>query len=137
MREYDSTLKSLLQSSAKATLRALTGSEVTEWLNIELPRTQKLRVDLLGELANGELVHIVLEYGVAILRSTGRYPRQMVLYVGNDRLTMTSELHGPGLDFRYQLFDMRELDGEGLLASPQVSDNVMGTLGRIADWDRA
>jgi len=48
--DYDVSLKLLLQS-ASATMRALTGVTVTKWLDVELPRVQNQRVDLLGETA--------------------------------------------------------------------------------------
>ena len=37
------------------------------------------------------------------------------------------------MQFRYDLIDMREVDGDRLLSSAQVSDNVIGILGRVAD----
>ena len=58
MPEYDSTLKKLIQSGAQVTEYRLTGTAVRDWLNIEIQRGQALRVDLLGQPANGELVHI-------------------------------------------------------------------------------
>jgi hypothetical protein len=47
MHEYDSTLKLLLQGSAT--------------LNVELPKVQNRRVDLLGETADGGLIHIEIQ----------------------------------------------------------------------------
>src|SRR5258706_1029295 len=51
-------------------------------------------------------------------------------------LNMRSSLRGHGLQFSYNLLDMREVDGGPLLASPQLSDNVIGILGRVAQLRR-
>ncbi|MGI8741666.1 MAG: hypothetical protein ACR2NN_03660 [Bryobacteraceae bacterium] len=49
MHEYDVTLKLLLRGPAPATLRQLTGVSIRNWLDVELPKFQNPRVDLLGE----------------------------------------------------------------------------------------
>lgn len=63
----------------------------------------------------------------------GRFPRQVLLYLGEPPLRMQSELCGPGMSFRYDLVDIRSLDGERLLESPSVGDNVIGILARLRD----
>ena len=54
MQEYDVALKLLLQGSARLTIRELAGGPVVKWLDMELPKVQNLRMDLLG-VAMGEL----------------------------------------------------------------------------------
>src|SRR5438128_11074383 len=61
MQEYDAALKLLLQGSARRTMRELTGTDVLRWLDVELPKVQNLRLDLLGETAGGDLVHLELQ----------------------------------------------------------------------------
>ena len=58
MQEYDVTLKLILQEPAAKATQALTGVKIERWLNVELPEVQQTRVDLLGETAEGGLVHI-------------------------------------------------------------------------------
>lgn len=143
MHEYDTTLKLLLQGSAQRSLRELTGVAVARWLNVELPEIGNKRVNLLGETADGELIHIELqaqndgsmplrmaEYCLRIYRHLGKFPRQVVLYVGQEPLRMAAELVGPRLSFGYDLTDIRDIDGEALLASDQVGDNVIAVLTR-------
>ena len=63
---------------------------------MELPRVQAPRVDLLGETAEGRLLHIELqsdndsamprrmaEYALQIYRHRHQFPQQLVLYTGN------------------------------------------------------
>ena len=61
MPDYDVTLKMLLQSSASIALREITGAAVVKWLNVELPKVQNPRLDLLGETTGGGLVQVELQ----------------------------------------------------------------------------
>jgi predicted transposase YdaD len=141
MQEYDVTLKLLLQGSAKLTVRELTGTAVEKWLDVELPKVQNPRADLLGETADGGLVHLELqsrneatmplrmaEYCLGVFRLFGQFPRQVLLYVGEAPLRMDSELRGPDVSFRYRLIDLRTLDGDRLLESEEVGDAILARL---------
>lgn len=145
MHEYDIAFKLTLQQ-VDLTIRELTGAAIAKWLNVELPEVQSTRVDLLGETATGDLVHIELqssndttmplrmaEYGLRVLRQFGRFPQQLVVYVGEPPMRMGTELRGPRMQYSYRLVDIRELDGERLLASPQVGDNIVAILTRLTD----
>ena len=107
MQEYDVALKLLLRGSAKLTMRELTGTAVETWLDIEMSKVQNSRVDLLGETAVKGLVHLELqsghdpdmplrmaEYCLGVFRLFERFPRQVLLYVGEAPLRMASELRG-------------------------------------------
>ena len=144
MHEYDSTLKLLLERLAPESLREVTGVEVTAWLNAELPELGDRQVDLLGETAAGELIHIELqstndnamaprmaEYCLRIYRKYQRFPRQTVLYVGKEKPRMAAELAGAQASFRYDLVDIREIEAGRLLASDRVGDNVIAILTRL------
>src|SRR5580704_3713307 len=124
MKRYDVTMNLFLQGPPKRTLLELTGGAVKKWLNVELPKVQNPRADLLGETADGGLVHVELqsgndpamplrmaEYCLGVLRLFGKFPRQVVLYVGEAPLGMDNELRGPDAWFRYRMIDIRELDG--------------------------
>src|SRR5438874_12163014 len=101
MQEYDIALKLLLRGSAGLTMRELTGTVVEKWLDVELPRMQNTRADLLGETREGRLVHLELqsgndakmplrmaEYCLSVFRLFGEFPRQVLLYVGEAPLRM-------------------------------------------------
>ena len=146
MQDYDVALKLLLQGSASATMRELTGTAVAKWLDVELPKVQNLRLDLLGETVDGGLVHVELqsgndaamplrmaEYCLGIFRLFGRFPRQIVLYVGEPQLRMENKLHGPDVSFQYRVVDIRALDGDRLLESEAVGDNIIAILARLRD----
>jgi hypothetical protein len=150
MQRYNTTLKLLLQGPAKLTMIELAGGAVEKWLNVELPKVQNPRADLLGETADGSLVHVELqstnvpimpllmaEYCLGVLRLFGKLPRQVVLYVGEAPLGMDSELRGPDVSFRYRMIDIRDLDGDRLLESEETGDNIIAILARLSDHKAA
>src|SRR6266702_4100827 len=98
MQEYDVALKLLLRGSAKLTMRELTGTSIEKWLDVELPKVQSTRVDLLGETGEASLVHLELqsgndasmplrmaEYCLGVFRLFEKFPRQALLYVAKRR----------------------------------------------------
>jgi predicted transposase YdaD len=125
MHEYDTVLKALLQGSANSVLEQIMGVRVARWLNVELPQVQQTRVDLLGESADDDLIHLELQstnepqmplrmakYSLRVYRQFQRFPKQIVPYVGDAELRMASELAGPDHFCRYTIVDIRALDSE-------------------------
>ena len=150
MFEYDVALKLLLQQSAAVALDQITGGGIARWLNVEFPEIRETRADLFGETENGELVHVelqsshdanmavrMIEYAASVYRMYRRIPRQVLIYVGDAPLRMPNELNGEGLSFRFRLLDARELDGERLLNSDQIGDNIIAILTRLPDHKAA
>ncbi len=150
MQDYDVVLKLLLKGSASATMRALGGVTVSQWLDVELPKVQNLRLDLLGETAGGGLIHVELqstndaamparmaEYYLGVYRLFTRFPEQVLLYVGNPPARMDRELRSTHLSFNYRLVDIREIDGEQLIESDGIGDNVIAVLARLRDHKSA
>jgi predicted transposase YdaD len=103
-------------------------------------------MDLLGELCDGELLHLELqsgndsempermaEYALGVYRRFRRFPRQIVLYVGELAINMRPRLSGLRFEFSYELRDMRDLDGDRLLDSADFGDNVLAVLARLRD----
>jgi hypothetical protein len=103
-------------------------------------------LDLLGETVDGGLVHLelqssndaampcrMIEYCLGVRRLFGQFPRQILLYVGEAPMRMESELHGPDLSFQYRLIDIRTLNGDRLLESADVGDNVIAILAQLRD----
>lgn len=77
---------------------------IEKGIDVELPKVQNTRADLLGETASGDLVHVELqsgndalmplrmaEYCLGTFRVFGRFPRQLLLYIGEPPLRMASE----------------------------------------------
>lgn len=147
MQKYDVSLKLLLRDSGAGVLRALTGGDVvTRWLDVEMPEVRNTRVDLLGETTSGDLLHIELqsthdasmalrmaEYCLRVYRLFDRFPRQILLYVGEAPLRMATELTGQKVSFAYEAIDIREFDCDPLLESSHIGDNVIAILTKLRD----
>jgi len=150
MHEYDAALKNILMRPGSSVLAQITGASSLKWLNVEAPKVSNRRVDLLGELPDRNLVHIELqsrnekdfplrmaEYLFGIGRQYGKLPRQVALYVGELPLRMTDRVEGPDVSVRFHLVDIRDLDGERLLTSANIGDNVLAVLTRLGERPQA
>jgi len=148
MHEYYVAFKLILRESADLTLRELAGTTIATWHNVELPETNA-RLDLLGESAAGELIHIELqstndatiarrmaEYYLKIDHRFARFATQVVLYVGQAPLAMPAEYRSPKMRHSFRMADVRELDGARLLRSPRIGDNIIAVLTRLPDSRR-
>ena len=141
MQEYDIALKRILTRPGSMLLRVLTGCSELKWLNVELPQNSNLRVDLLGTAPDGRLIQIEFQsrnkprfaqrmhrYLVLIEERYRKYPKQIVLYLGEDPCRMKNNMAAEGLAYQFQLLDIRDLDGEALIESQNLSDNVVAIL---------
>ena len=145
--DWDSTLKKLVQHSAEPLLPGLgRDAHIQRWLNVEIPRHSSLRVDLLAETTSRDLVHFelqstndrhmavrMLEYAVAIHRAERRYPIQIVIYAGNKPLRMKNVLRGPGWLYRFEMVDLRTVDGTPLLKAEDLFVNMLALLMLVED----
>ena len=150
LQEYDVALKLLLRLPGLLALQELTGTRVETWMDAEIPKIQNLRADLLGKAADGSLIHLELqssndgamplrmaEYALGIFRLYRQFPRQVLVYVGEAPLRMKTELRGPDFLFHYRAIDIRTLDGDRLLESTAVGDNVIAILAGLRDHKEA
>ncbi len=146
MHDYDIALKSILRHLTGRALFRLTGYRVKRWRDTELVVAHTRRVDLLGETTDGHLLHIelqstndpamatrMLEYAAAMNLQFGQLPEQVVLYVGREKLRMRSEIKSREWAFRCRMIDIRDLDGDELIAGRNVEDNVIAVLARLRD----
>src|SRR5436309_1312344 len=62
--------------------------------------------------------------------SSGRFPYQLVLYVGRGPMRMQRLLTGPHGPYQCPMMDIRELDTATLLNSVSLEDNVIAVLTR-------
>jgi hypothetical protein len=146
MHEYDVAFKLILQQSVGIAIREIAGTTIAKWLDVELPEVRNTRVDLLGETARGDLIHIELqstndptmplrmaEYYLRVFRLFGKFPEQILVYVGDAPLHMEAELRAPALQYSYRIVDVRDFNTERLLSSPQVGDNIFAILTTLPD----
>src|SRR5215831_15063467 len=140
--DFDAALKLLFQEDRPTILRRLSrGVAIREFLNLELPAVRQRRVDVVCALADGSLLHIefqstrdpdmayrMLEYYVLLRRKYRRPLRQVVLFVGSFRLSMSTGLEEENLRFRYEVLDIREIRVQELLNSDNHGNWALAVL---------
>jgi predicted transposase YdaD len=140
---YDTTLKTLFQAPPQQLLHLLVGGQAREMLTIEYPTVRMRRPDLVVRLTDGRLYHLelqsdndaampwrMLEYYGLLYQRYGQQPLQHVLYVGESPMTLVTQIDHTTLSFQYEAIDVRTLDGQPLLQSPVLEDNILALLCR-------
>ncbi len=146
MQDYDVTLKNLLTKPGSLLLEALTGTPALRWLNVESPKVRNTRRDLLGETPDRKLIGIEIqtrdqphlgfrigEYQYATANRYKRMPRQIVLYIGRARKPPPDRYDDGKNVLQWDVVDIRDLDGEALLASPNLGDNIVAVLTKLGE----
>lgn len=153
---YDHLLKELFSlSHAEALLSLLLGQPVASaaLLSTDMAlRTPQRYPDLLYRvhLADGSAMplHIevqsaneadmplrMVEYGGILCRQLQALPLQLVLYIGNEPLTMPACLPGPMFTWQYLLADIRSIPAELFLKLPQPHHRILAVLGHTLDME--
>ena len=140
---YDTTLKTLFQAPPQQLLRLLVGGQAREILTVEYPTVRMRRPDLVVRLTDGRLYHLelqsdndaampwrMLEYYGLLYQRYGQQPLQHVLYVGERPMTLVAQIDHATLLFEYEAIDVRTLDGQPLLHSTVLEDNILALLCR-------
>jgi predicted transposase YdaD len=140
---YDTTLKTLFQAPPQQLLRLLVGGQAREMLTVEYPAVRMRRPDLVVRLTDGRLYHLelqsdndaampwrMLEYYGLLYQRYGQQPLQHVLYVGERPMTLVAQIDHATLLFEYEAIDIRTLDGQPLLHSTVLEDNILALLCR-------
>lgn len=144
MQKYDIALKEILRTPASLAATQLAGSRIRRWLDPHQPHTQSLQADLVGETYRGGIVHFeiqsfndgtmverMFEYCSGLFRRHGQLPHQVLVYAGKERLRMAHEMVGPDFTYRFTILDIRDLDGDKLIESSVLGDNVIAVLARL------
>ncbi len=124
----------------------MTSGTVVQWLDVEVSEVHSRKMDLVCRLSDTSILHIefqsrndpdmalrMAEYMLAVYRQYREFPKQVVLYVGHAGLNMPPLLAGRKFSFEFDILDVRDLDGEMLMASADVGDNVLAVLARLSD----
>src|SRR5713226_4263105 len=108
--QFDTILKTLFQSSHLLLLESLTDVPIREWINVEIPKAQMNKLDLVAWLTDGRLYHLelqsgnnsdmpwrMLEYYFLLWKRYGVQPLQQVIYVGGRPLSMSAGIEHSSL----------------------------------------
>jgi len=147
--KYDATLKKVFQRPPNLLLSQALRARVVvkQILPSELITVGNLHPDLLFETEDGEILHTELQgysmagfavrnliYYALVLRDYHKPPTQIVFWIGEGAPGVTGGLQFEGsLDYRYHLIDVRQLDAEPLLSSPNTGEAIFGILCKLQD----
>jgi hypothetical protein len=141
---YDVSLKALfLREGGGIVHRMLFGGKIAEVLATEQPKVYNHRADLVLRTEDGKLHQVefqtanesgfarrMLGYYVHLEGEYGEHVMQTVLYMGREPMRLANTYSTPVLDFQFLIVNLRELDGEPLLESPDWVDNVLALLAK-------
>jgi predicted transposase YdaD len=140
----DRVLRDLFEMDHPSLLEQFTGGvHVREFLNVEFPQVIERRADLVARLEDESIFHLEIQgqndkriayrAGMYFLLIAQRYQRpikQVVLYVGKQKMRMNPKLDEGAMKFSVQLIDIREIDAGMLLRSGSAGDLVLSMLAK-------
>ncbi len=146
MSSKDKTLRSIFDELPLRLSHILSPAPITELLPTTLPSSE-LRLDFLAKLQNQTIFHMefqffndpdmpwrMLRYYTSIAeRYKTKNIKQLLVYVGNERLSMKDTLELENLTFRYDMLDIRQIDCRELLESQDPGDRIIACLCRVED----
>ncbi len=146
MPSKDITLKDIFEEVPHRLSKILSPAPIKELLPTSLPSTE-LRVDFLAKLEDESILHMefqsfndtnmpwrMLRYYTAIAEKYKTYNiKQLVVYVGNEKLRMKTSLKIKNLVFRYEILNIRQIDCKVLLESPDPMDRLLACLCKVED----
>ncbi len=146
MPSKDITLKDIFEEVPHRLSKILSPAPIKELLPTALPSTE-LRVDFLARLEDESILHMefqsfndtnmpwrMLRYYTAIAEKYKTHNiKQLVVYVGNEKLRMKSFLKIKNLVFKYEILDIRQIDCKLLLESPDPMDRLLACLCKVED----
>ncbi len=146
MSSKDIALRDIFEEVPHRLSKILSPVPIKELLPTSLPSTE-LRVDFLAKLEDESILHMefqsfndtnmpwrMLRYYTAIVEKYKAYNiKQLVVYVGNEKLRMKSSLKIKNLVFKYEILDIRQIDCKVLLESPDPMDKLLACLCKVED----
>ncbi len=146
MPSKDIALKDIFEEVPHRLSKILSPAPIKELLPTALPSTE-LRVDFLARLEDESILHMefqsfndanmpwrMLRYYTAIAEKYKTHNiKQIVVYVGNEKLRMKSSLKIKNLVFKYEILDIRQIDCRVLLESPDPMDRLLACLCKVED----
>ena len=147
--DSDVSLKYLFRYSKGILADMLFGPGPREFLNVELPQITNRRIDTVTRCADGMLRHAEFEgenrpntqrrfteYYLALHRLFDEHVQLTMVWTGKKRLRMRPVFKTPDLTYRFRVLNIRDFDGDPLLASPDWGDNIMALLTKV-DQEKA
>jgi predicted transposase/invertase (TIGR01784 family) len=146
---YDRTLREIFQTIPKGMIKLLTGSEPKELLDTSFPKVEEKEADIIVKLENGDIFHLeiqlrddkdmpkrMLYYYLLIEKVHKKIPKQMVLYLAEDKDEITHNIKNKNLNFSYEIKYISDIDCQTLIESEDINDNILSILCSVKDINK-
>ena len=143
---YDRTLRELLQDIPTAFIKLLINKKAVKMLDSKFPNVEEKEADLVVELEDKEILHIeiqttndnnmphrMLYYALMIYKVHNKFPKQLVIYVGEDNIKINNTLTFNDNYFSYEVKNIKDIDCTPLIESDNVNDNILSILCDVKD----
>jgi len=78
----------------------------------------------------------MLYYALAIYKVHKKFPKQLVIYVGEKDIEIENSLNFNGNYFSYEVKNIKDIDCKPLIESDNINDNILSILCNIKDAEK-
>jgi hypothetical protein len=147
---FDITVRDVLKDPILKLIERLVGKKIVRSLDISLPSIKERKVDILLEAEDRSLIHIelqstnhkymhyrMLEYRLEITRKfKTNNIIQFVIYLGEKKCTMKSEISEKDLIYRYNLIDIKQIPCQDIIKEDDIDSIVLGFLCNLKNKEK-
>ena len=146
---YDRTLREIFQTIPKGIIKLLTGEEAKELLDTTFPKVEEKEADIIVKLNSGDIFHLeiqlrddkdmprrMLYYYLLIQKVHKKIPKQMVLYLAEEKDKITHQIKEKNLTFSYEVRYISDIDCQTLIESNDINDNILSILCNVKDINK-
>jgi hypothetical protein len=144
--DYDKIIRESVERVIPSIIEKLCGLHPSELLDLptSFQRTRERRPDFLKKAVEPQQEYIIqiefqtntdrkmairmLDHYSMLLYHYGLTIRQFVIFIGNGKPNMATEIKHPELKFRFQLINLRHIDCDVFVQSPKPEEIILGIL---------
>ena len=140
--KYDNLLKTTFLDAMPMLLGSIANAPVAELLSVEFPSRPKMVADVVARLTDGRILHVEFQltndarmlwrcyqyFGAIQEALPDAEIIQVVIFLGNGRMTMTNAIKRPSCDYWYHVIDMKEIPASRFLDSLNDTARVLALL---------
>ena len=138
---YDRTIREIFQDLPPTFVELLTNKKAKKLLETKYPKVEEKQADLVVLLHDNTIFHLELQlsddksmplrmlyYALLIENKHKKFPKQMVLYLGEKEIKTPNTIKNEKLSFSYDIKYIKDLDCEILINSEDINDNLLSVL---------
>jgi len=145
--KYDQLLKTIFFDAMPALLRLIGCAPVLQYLNVEFPPRHKMVADVVALLADGKILHLEFQvtndpdmlwrcyhyYGSISQRWPKAEVIQVVVYLGNDPIAMSSAIDRPSCKYFFDILNLQDVPADVFLESEKDAERILAVVSKSED----